>query len=203
MSQSSLDIDSESIHSEDYYEVEKILNRRRASNGFEYLVKWENFPESQSTWEPETHLDNVKWMVDRFNLKLQQKTGLNRKQEKQKLDDLAEKKRLHKRKTQNKREIPRAQDTPRKVGKFGTSGLLQTDDLERIQMVKGDLQLDVPVRILGCRLRGSTIEYAVLFKSRKNCIVLPQAYSHEELKEKAAWLLSQYILDCAKIDLQA
>ncbi len=43
---------------EEVFTVEKVLNKRIGSNGRgEYLLKWMNYPESESTWEPEDNLD--------------------------------------------------------------------------------------------------------------------------------------------------
>lgn len=40
------------------YTVEDIRAKRRnpKTNGIEYLIKWENFPESDNTWEPSEHM---------------------------------------------------------------------------------------------------------------------------------------------------
>jgi len=43
---------------EEVFSVEKVLNKRIGANGaVEYLLKWMNYPESDSTWEPESNLD--------------------------------------------------------------------------------------------------------------------------------------------------
>lgn len=202
---SSLDLDSES-DSANYYEVEKILKRRGNSNGFEYLVKWENFPVSEATWEPEEHLDNVKWLIESFNLTLnKEKEDIKRKEERLKLELLAEK---HRNKSIKRKKHERSEavdvEIPKKHPKIKdearTSSVGGAANDQGVKMVRGNLSLDVPVRILGCRRHGSTVEYAVMFKARRDCLVLPQAYSHQELKAQAPWLLSQYLLDCAVLD---
>jgi hypothetical protein len=40
----------------DFYTVEAILNRRRRSNKIQYLVKWQNYPEHDASWEPKAAL---------------------------------------------------------------------------------------------------------------------------------------------------
>ena len=37
-----------------YYYVEKIVNHRGQPGSYEFLVKWQNFPESENSWEPES-----------------------------------------------------------------------------------------------------------------------------------------------------
>ena len=50
-----------------YYIVESILERKPAGRGFRYKVKWQGWPESESSWKPSSNLQNVKDMVDSFN----------------------------------------------------------------------------------------------------------------------------------------
>jgi len=82
-----------SSDSEPLYEVERLLDRRSEKKGFSYLVKWDNFSESQATWEPEDNLDSVKWMIEEFNEKYGKKQGVRRKLEKEKLAKLSERRR--------------------------------------------------------------------------------------------------------------
>ena len=62
---------------EEYFNVEKILDKRKLGNKCEYLVKWENYPESDATWEPLANLRNVKDMVKEFNAELEKKKQLS------------------------------------------------------------------------------------------------------------------------------
>lgn len=39
------------------YTVERILKKRVVDGRTQYLLKWMNYPESESTWEPQEHLD--------------------------------------------------------------------------------------------------------------------------------------------------
>ena len=47
---------SDSTLGEDVYAAEKILKSRSRQVKLQYLVKWTNYPVSQSTWEPEENL---------------------------------------------------------------------------------------------------------------------------------------------------
>lgn len=43
---------------EEEYIVEKVVDKRLNKHGkVEYLLKWQNYPSSQNTWEPEEHLN--------------------------------------------------------------------------------------------------------------------------------------------------
>src|SRR5580765_1410605 len=38
------------------WEVERILNKRKIGKGYQYLVKWKNYPAYEATWEPSKNL---------------------------------------------------------------------------------------------------------------------------------------------------
>jgi len=42
---------------EEEYSVEKILEKRLRHGKVEYLIKWEGYPDSENTWEPQANLD--------------------------------------------------------------------------------------------------------------------------------------------------
>lgn len=48
------------------YQVEKILARKVEKGVIKYLLKWEGYPESESTWELAKNLDNIKQMIEKF-----------------------------------------------------------------------------------------------------------------------------------------
>jgi hypothetical protein len=49
------------------YVVESIIGKRSTKYGREYLIKWLGYPESEATWEPTKHLQNVLSMVTKYN----------------------------------------------------------------------------------------------------------------------------------------
>ena len=40
----------------DIYNVEEILDKRKSGRYYEYLIKWEGYPDEQNSWEPKKHL---------------------------------------------------------------------------------------------------------------------------------------------------
>jgi len=56
-----------SLTSEQEYEIEKILEKRVHKGKLQYFVKWKNFDET--TWEPLSHLKDVRDMIDEFEKK--------------------------------------------------------------------------------------------------------------------------------------
>lgn len=51
--------------SEIRYEVEEILDRRIRNGAVEYLLKWEGYPASENSWEPESNLE-CPWLIQLF-----------------------------------------------------------------------------------------------------------------------------------------
>lgn len=53
---------------EELYEVERIVDRRRSKKGrMEYLVRWRGYGSEGDTWEPESHLSTCMIYVHNFN----------------------------------------------------------------------------------------------------------------------------------------
>jgi hypothetical protein len=44
------------IRGEEEYKVEEIINHRKCGQGYQYLVKWKNYPLNEHMWEPAQHL---------------------------------------------------------------------------------------------------------------------------------------------------
>ena len=57
----------DSLTLEQDYEIEKILEKRVHKGKLQYFVKWKNFDET--TWEPLSHLKDVRDMIDEFEKK--------------------------------------------------------------------------------------------------------------------------------------
>ena len=52
---------------DDYYEVEKIISRKTKGKNKLYLIQWLGYPLKDCTWEPISHLDKVKTLVEQFD----------------------------------------------------------------------------------------------------------------------------------------
>lgn len=54
----------------EYFEVEKLLNKRFVKGAVEYLVKWKGFDEAESTWETAGNLASILDLVLEFENQL-------------------------------------------------------------------------------------------------------------------------------------
>ena len=199
------------------YEVEKILDKKTDKKGAVYLVKWEGFSEAQATWEPEDHLQGVKWLVEDFNRRGGKVSKPETVPQKRSAAPAAEDKPSKKPDPEPVISLPpnliqdtdspplKAKSKPRQAPKVASKSappkaLSPISPAQSSKVVRGNLNLDVAVKILGCRQQGVGIEYAVQFKRRPDVMVLPQICTHDELRLHAPWLLSQYLLEAAKVE---
>ena len=67
---------------DDYYEVEKIVDKRKFKGKMQYFVKWKNYPSSTNTWEPMSHLKNVNDLVEEYENELKGKDEREQEEEK-------------------------------------------------------------------------------------------------------------------------
>jgi Chromo (CHRromatin Organisation MOdifier) domain len=51
---------------EEEYKVEVILDKRRRGRKIEYLVKWKDYPDDESSWEPKEYLLHSQRKVQEF-----------------------------------------------------------------------------------------------------------------------------------------
>ena len=52
----------------DIYEVDYIMGHKEGDGGFEYHVKWKGYDKSDSTWEPEEHINDPQSIERYFRL---------------------------------------------------------------------------------------------------------------------------------------
>lgn len=73
------------------YNVEKIKDRRYSPKKQKtfYLVKWENYPDEDNSWEPEENLESVAHLLLHFNTKWDKREQKRAKAKKDKLDRMA------------------------------------------------------------------------------------------------------------------
>ena len=65
---------------EETYTVDKILKKRIVEGRTEYLLKWMNYPDSASTWEPQENLDCPELIAD-FEKKTKEQSAARHKEQ--------------------------------------------------------------------------------------------------------------------------
>ena len=59
-------MESNSYYENSYYEVEKIIARKKINGEINYLIKWLCYPIADCTWEPFKNLENINDMIESF-----------------------------------------------------------------------------------------------------------------------------------------
>ena len=54
------------IEGEKEYKVERLLNKRRRWEKWEYLVRWKGYTAEEDTWEKEKNLKNAKELIEEY-----------------------------------------------------------------------------------------------------------------------------------------
>jgi hypothetical protein len=68
--------DPKTIGGHKEYQVEEILKHRKFGRGYQYLIKWKNYPLRERTWEPSRHLTHAKHLLNEYNKKHHMQFGL-------------------------------------------------------------------------------------------------------------------------------
>ena len=58
----------------EYFEVERILDSRERKGVTEYLIKWKNYDSSHNSWEPESNVQDTRYLLTKAG---DQKKGNN------------------------------------------------------------------------------------------------------------------------------
>ena len=82
---------------EEFYNIEKILGKRKQNGIIQYKIKWEGYPISQCTWEPMKNLETAKELVEEYDrthpITLDKKQGKSEQKKKDKNNNLLSQKR--------------------------------------------------------------------------------------------------------------
>jgi len=109
---------------EEEYVVEKIVDMRVKGGKKEYLLKWQNYPDSENTWEPPENLD-CEDMIKAFEEKLaKKKEEAKRKREGDEKDGGKKKKKVSEEEENNPRGFDRGLQPERIIGATDSGGEL-------------------------------------------------------------------------------
>lgn len=186
-----------------YYGVRRIAGVRTEPSGeVRYLVKWNGYSSMYDTWEPMENLTNVEDMVKDFlaqqGLKESQKPADEIENEVEIIEPMHAPRPRPAVKTDTDKPHRRAefltfQATHSHTEHFPVQGQ-QRRSFPTLKLQPGKLGIDRPVKIIGARGNGGSMEYAVLFAPSQNRYVGVGVVSHAELVAKAPWLFARYFL---------
>ena len=115
----------------EYYDVEKILDKKRIRGKYRYLIKWKGYPMEQCTWEPISNLENVKSMVDEFESKNEE---INENENKKVEKELVKKREINKkREVLKKEEVKKGENIKKEEEK--KEGIKTVEKFENMEFI--------------------------------------------------------------------
>jgi len=141
-----------------FYEVEKIKDRRIIKGRREYLIKWKGYSDSESTWEPLSHLKFILDEVEEFDMQYDNKN-------------------IKKNKKRNCNEIKNYQFIEKKREKSKKE--MNTNLVKNILVFKIDHSLE---KILGVKIENHTLK-AIVEKRTKDGRLYRDIMNTEEVKK--------------------
>ncbi len=191
-----------------FYEVEKIIDRRIVKGKKEYLIKWKGYPESQSTWEPISHLKYIQNLVDIFNeqynnYKSSSKDNNKDKKAKNSKDKNNKEKNIKEKSNKKENEkINKEIIVDPKKDKVGKENKLigkkrKTSELKEVRLNGNEVIFEVDQsleKILAIKLENKGL-IAVVERREKNGKTNKEIMTTEELKKINPWILIDYYED--------
>ena len=190
-----------------YYEVEKIMDRRIVRGKKEYLIKWKGYPESQSTWEPNSHLTYIQELVKKFNEqynsngngngnnsnKIKSPNIKKEKKEKKEKINIEEKDVKNNEKDKNKDKEEKEKDVVNKL--IGKKRKMSEKELKEVRLNNNNetvFQVDQSLeKILAIKLENNNL-IAVVERRTKEGEINKEIMSTEDLKKTNPWILIDY-----------
>ena len=191
-----------------FYEVEKIIDRRIVKGKKEYLIKWKGYPESQSTWEPISHLKYIQNLVDIFNeqynnYKSSSKDNNKDKKAKNSKDKNNKEKNIKEKSNKKENEkINKEIIVDPKKDKVGKENKLigkkrKTSELKEVRLNGNEVIFEVDQsleKILAIKLENKGL-IAVVERREKNGKTNKEIMTTEEIKKINPWILIDYYED--------
>lgn len=158
-----------------FYEVEKILGKRKTKDDYEYLIKWKGYKVDESTWEPENNLFTIRDLIEEYNAEYEPQNLSNKK---------------------------RGRPGRKKRRKFiGTSRVKEMEENNNpnpnpinnmIDNVKPYFMLDNSIdEILGVKLEKNEL-FGIVKRKDKNGKVFTEKMSTEDIKKTNPWILVDF-----------
>ena len=163
---------------EEYYDVEKILDRRKINGKYEYKIKWEGYPIDESTWEPLKNLKHAKELVDEYNSAhpFSEDKKSNKKGKSKKDDKFINKKQKRKKEIEEIEEIEVIEENNNQNKEIKKKCYKIDDSLKKVFTVK--------------KLNQKLI--AIVEKVDDNGVLNETTITTEELKKTNPWILINF-----------
>ena len=180
---------------EEYYNIEKILARRKQNGRLEYKIKWEGYPISECTWEPLKNLETAKELVEEFDrihpITSEKKPGKSEQKKKDKNNSLLNKKRSIK-KDENENQIQENVSKEiihvdeAKNSENGGNQEINENLNENVHTIDDNLKNVITVK------QEDNILKAIVERIDENGEIKKDLISTEELRKSNPWILLDF-----------
>ncbi len=180
----------------EFYNIEKIIGRRRINGKLQYKIKWEGYPINQCTWEPMKNLESAKELVeeyDRSNPETNQKSTNNKKKDntflnkKRNLEKEKEEKEEKKEEIQEKNQNEKIEDEVKLNDDDSKQNIKFNEYInEKSYIIDDSLKSVVTVKQQNLKLM------AVVDKMEKNGEMKKQYIPTDELRRSNPWILLDF-----------
>ena len=180
----------------EFYNIEKIIGRRKVNGKVEYKIKWEGYPINQCTWEPMKNLESAKELVeeyDRSNPETSQKSTnkkksnsfLNKKRKEEKQKEENEEKEIKEEKIQEKNQNEKNEDEV-KLNDDDSKQNINESINEKSYTIDDSLKSVVTVKQQNQKLM------AVVDKMEQNGEMKKDYIPTDELRKRNPWILLDF-----------
>ena len=183
----------------EFYNIEKIIGRRRINGKLQYKIKWEGYPINQCTWEPMKNLESAKELVeeyDRSNPETNQKSTNNKKKDNTFLN---KKRNLEKEKEEKEEKEEKKEEIQEKNQNEKIEDEVKLNDDDSKQNIKFNEYINEKSYIIDDSLKSVvTVKQqnlklmAVVDKMEKNGEMKKQYIPTDELRRSNPWILLDF-----------
>ena len=183
----------------EFYNIEKIIGRRRINGKLQYKIKWEGYPINQCTWEPMKNLESAKELVeeyDRSNPETNQKSTNNKKKDNTFLN---KKRNLEKEKEEKEEKEEKKEEVQEKNQNEKIEDEVKLNDDDSKQNIKFNEYINEKSYIIDDSLKSVvTVKQqnlklmAVVDKMEKNGEMKKQYIPTDELRRSNPWILLDF-----------
>ena len=181
-----------------YYNIEKILDRKKVKDRQLYKIKWEGYPMEQCTWEPIENLQNALILIEEYNKAHPIKSKKTNKSNKTKKEKKEEKLLGIKRKDQETQKIqentnqPQIQNNnniiPNNKNNIEENKIVENENSEQIL----SYYIDNSLKNVATVKKHEGKLMAVVDKMQKNGEMVKACLTTEDLRKFNPWILLDF-----------
>ena len=172
------------------YLVEKILKRRKINGKYEYKIKWEGYPMSESTWEPMRNLETAKNLIEEYDRThpIDSRSKSSKASCKQKNSTFINKKR----KEENCEEDEQIRQNEKNIDEYGKNTDNDLKEKDNISTVKKAYIIDDSLdNVVTVKQKNQKL-MAIVEKIDSNGVITKTYISTEELRKVNPWILLNF-----------